>query len=143
MIERVRPVTRPLLRVIRVVMLVGVLAFGAAIGVIHASGQRAPVDAAAAWSLRVAFLVLLVVDLPAIVALRLFQTRAADFQRKALFTVGAWAVAAGLALLGGVVFLLTARPTFYLFGTLVLLASFLMVPVPPAADAADRSDAHA
>ena len=88
-----------------------------------------------------AFLVLLVVDLPAIVALRLFQARAADFQRKALFAVGAWAVAEGLALLGGVVYLLTARPTFLLFGTLVLLASFLVVPVPSTPDAAARPDA--
>lgn len=140
MIERARPLTGRMLRIIRVVLLVGVLAFGAAVWLIHGSGESAPVDAAAAWTLRVAFLVLLVVDFPAILALRLFQSRAADFQRKALFAVVAWAVAEGLALLGGVVYLLTARPTFYAFGTLVLLAAFLIVPVPAERRTGDASD---
>lgn len=140
MVERARPLTRPMLRLIRFVLLAGVLSFGAAVWLIHGSGQRAPVDAAAAWTLRVAFLVLLVVDFPAIVGLRLFQSRAADFQRKALFAVLAWAVAEGLALLGGVIYLLTARSTLYAVGTLVLLAAFVIVPVPAGGDTGERSD---
>jgi hypothetical protein len=41
-----------------------------------------------------------------------------------------WAFGEGVALLGGVIFLLTASPLVYLAGLLLLIAALVTVPVP-------------
>lgn len=124
------PLTSAALRIVRGSMLAFVLMLGGIIWYLRSTDPPTPADAQVVRTLRIVFLVLLVIDIPLIMRMRTLQARAERFEAAARLTITGWALAEGIALFGGVLFLLTADPLMYLAGTGVLLGAFLMLPVP-------------
>lgn len=125
-----RQVTPRALKIIRAALLMGILIFGGVIWYLHLLGPRPPLADDTRSMLSIVFLVLFVTDVAMISVIRLLQSRTLEYQQKAMLAIVAWALAEGLALFGGVIYLLTAQRLSYLIGTAVLILSFLLVPAP-------------
>ena len=121
------------LKLIQAALLLGSVLFGLVVWYVLGTGERPPLEGGMDSSLRIAFLLLAVAAVPAILAIRYLRGRAEDYQRQATLSILAWALGEGLAVFGGVIYLLTARPSAYLTGLVVLIASFAIVsaPTPP------------
>jgi hypothetical protein len=118
------------LRVIRLALLAGVVMFGSVVYYLTREGPVSDVPNEATRSLSFALMGLAAASLAALFVVRSIRDRAASYDRRSALTVVGWAVGEAPALLGGVVYLLTASPLPYLTGLSVLIASFLMIPVP-------------
>jgi hypothetical protein len=123
-------ITRTQLQLVRGALLGGVVLFGAAVFLIQRSQPPEPLAADAAARLRLFFIVIGLVTAVGLFVVRSLAERAADFQKAARLAIIGWAVAESLALLGGVIYLLTGRPLLYLIGTMVLIAACVLVPIP-------------
>lgn len=123
-----QPVEGPVLKLIRLALLGGVLVFGIVIAWLTGSGGY-PADTSLAGVLRLAFLVLAAGTLAALMVVRTAQGRAAA-DRRGTFAIVGWALGEGIALFGGVAWLLAGELPLYLTGVAVLLVAFLLVPVP-------------
>jgi hypothetical protein len=130
---------RKTLTIMRAALLAGVLLLGAAVWWVLRGGERPPLDDARESALRLFFTVLAVATAPGIIAVRFAQGRAPGFARKAQLAIVGWALGEGVALLGGVIYMLTGSPRLYLLGVLVLLAAFALVPIPRDPDPYDPS----
>ena len=123
--------TRPaVLRVIRLAMLAGVVVFGSVVYYMTREGPMSDVPNEAARALSFALMGLSAASLAALFVVRSIRERAVSYDRRSALTIVGWSVGEAPALLGGVIYLLTASPLPYLTGLSVLIASFLMIPVP-------------
>jgi hypothetical protein len=123
--------TRPaVLRVIRLAMLAGVVVFGSVVYYMTREGPMSDVPNEAARALSFALMGLSAASLAALFVVRSIREKAVSDDRRSAFTIVGWSVGEAPALLGGVIYLLTASPLPYLTGLSVLIASFLMIPVP-------------
>jgi uncharacterized membrane protein len=123
--------TEGALKVIRVALLTGVLGFGIVVWYILRTAAPEPLDERAARSMRIAFLAVVVLDLPLLFVLRRAHARAAGYASAARLSIVGWTQGEGVALFGAVLYLLTGRLSLYGLGVLVLLTAFVLVPVPP------------
>lgn len=118
------------LRVIRLALLAGVVVFGSVVYYMTREGPMSDVPNEAARALSFALMGLSAASLAALFVVRSIRERAESYDRRSTFTIVGWSVGEAPALLGGVVYLLTASPLPYLTGLSVLIASFLIIPVP-------------
>ena len=117
------------LAVIRIAMLVGVLLFGAVIWFLQGRPGWAPPTPASLPTLRVAVFAAWGLAAVVLLALRVRAARPGGAARGTLSLV-AWAVGEGAALMGGVYYFLSGDARWFLGGLFVMLASFLLFPVP-------------
>lgn len=122
--------TRSTLEVVRVMLLAGVIAFGVIVWYILRTAAPEPLEEDAANALRLAFLAVVLLDLPLLFVLRRAQRGASRYPVAARFAIAGWTQGEGVALFGGVLYLLTARFSLYVLGVLVLLTSFALLRVP-------------
>jgi uncharacterized membrane protein len=122
--------TRSTLKLIRVTLLAGVLGFGVVVWYILQTAAPEPLDERAANALRIAFLAVVLLDLPLLFVLRSAQSRVRGYASAARLTIVGWAQGEGVALFGTVLYLLTARVSLWVLGVLVLLTAFVLVPLP-------------
>lgn len=116
------------LRIIRVALLTGVLVFG---GVAYyliqqKGGGLAPEHADTLQIVNIALLVV------AAVGIMIVQGRHAterEPSRRTTLNILAWAMGEAVALIGGVHFLLIGNPVPYLVGLMMMIASFIVVPI--------------
>jgi len=118
------------LRVIRLALLGGVLLFGSVVWYLTARGTIDPLPAAGMTPLLIAFTGVSLASLFGLAVLRSQQARAEDPLRRATLAIVGWAVGEAPALLGGVIYLLSASPIAYYTGVAILLASFAVIPIP-------------
>lgn len=119
-------------RVIRTALVTGVVLFGLIIW--YLSGQRTmeAVGPDLERILQLAFGALALGGLGAVAAVRSAQSRASRLSQRGTLAIVAWAIGEGVALFGGVIYLLTTEPALYIVGLAVFLATLLMVPSPEA-----------
>ena len=119
-------------RIIRTALISGVIMFGLVSW--YLTGQRTtePVEPAVLRILQLAFGVLAMGGLAAIAVVRSAQSKSSDFAQKGTLAIVGWALGEGIALFGGVTYLLTSQPVLYLVGLVFFLATLLMVPAPEA-----------
>jgi hypothetical protein len=108
----------------------GVVLFGLVIWYLSRQRTVEGIPPDIARSLNLAFGALAVGALIAISFVRSAQSKAATLERRGALAVAAWALAEGVALYGGVIYLLTAGPALYLIGLVILVATFVIVPAP-------------
>jgi hypothetical protein len=116
------------LRIVRLALLGGVLIFGMVIAWMTGREGFVP-DEESGRTLRLVFTVLAAGALVALAAVRGFQSRAEPGRRSSLAIAG-WALGEGVALFGGVVWLIAGERLPYFTGLALLLSAFLLVPVP-------------
>ena len=118
------------LPIIRVALLSGVLLFGLAAFTIGPQMQ----DADASNLFGVMRLVFAGMAIAVLLGLKVMQAKvaAADQSSAATLTLVAWALAEGTALLGAIILLLTGVIWPFLAGVGVMLASFVLFPIPAA-----------
>jgi hypothetical protein len=118
-------VTRTL-GLIRIALLVGVLAFGGIVWYLrHAS---APAYGVNAHGLRVAGQAVWGLMTLGTLALFLTAGRAAP-ERRATFSVIAWALGEATAIYGGLFWMLLGDPQWYLYGVACLLLTYFIFPI--------------
>lgn len=119
-------------RVIRTALVSGVVLFGLIIW--YLSGQRTmeAVDPGLERILQLAFAALAFGSLAAVAAVRSAQSKATALSRRGTLAIVGWAIGEGVALFGGVIYLLTTEPALYIVGLVVFLVTLLMVPAPEA-----------
>lgn len=118
------------LHAIRLAMLGGVLLFGGVCWVVHRSPDWTPAEPVVARQLgrvaQVAWAAIVVA-----LTVMFMKYRQADHPSKAsTLAILAWAQAETLALLGGVIFFLTAAAFWYVSGVLLLVLGFVAFPPP-------------
>lgn len=119
------------LRIIRMVLIGGVLVFGAAFWFLMQQSTAPALDAdvlpMARWGVLAVFAI-------AAIAIFVIQSRwkAADtVEGKRSFNIAGWALAEGMALVGAVYMFLAADPAFFIVGFLAqLFVSFMYLPIP-------------
>jgi hypothetical protein len=117
-------------RIIRTALVTGVVLFGLIVW--YLSGQRTiePLEAGVVRALQLAFGGLALGGLTAVAVVRSAQSKAKTVAQQGTLAVVGWAVGEGIALFGGVIYLLTTQPALYLVGLVVFLATLVMVPAP-------------
>ena len=116
------------LRIIRIALLAGVLMLGAFVAA--SAGQREPAPPQVAQGMRTANIALLLVAGVALLYLQRRQGAEPDPAKRGTLCIIAWAVAEAAAMFGAVHYLLVGNPIPYLVGVALMLASFVVVPVP-------------
>lgn len=115
------------LRIIRIALLSGMLMFGAIVYLlISREGPRGIESAQALQVVNIAFLI------GAAAALLFIQRRHAaepDPAKRSTLNIIAWAVGETTAMFGGVHYLLVGSPAPYVVGVMMMLASFVLVPI--------------
>ena len=124
--NRTTPVST--LKVIRLALLAGVVIFGFAIAYLSRTGALQP-DPDVAGVLRLAFLPLALGSVVGMMAVRSAQSRAEPDRKGALAIIG-WALGEGVALFGGVAWLVAGEMMLYLTGLGLMIVALLLVPVP-------------
>jgi hypothetical protein len=81
--------------------------------------------------LRVAGIAVAVAAAVGIFVVRTMARRASDASRRARLSIVGWALGEGAALYGGVYYFLTGQLGGYMIGLMILLASFVFIPVVP------------
>ena len=122
------------LAVIRLALLLGVLAFGAATTFIVRQGDWRPSPPGSLDTLRIIGIVLWVMAIAGVVFLRLRGTRLAGRAGAATTAIIGWAIGEAVALFGGVQYFLSGQPAWYLNGVLFLVATFVVFPLRRARD---------
>jgi hypothetical protein len=113
-------------------MMGGVLLFGGVSWFLtQSSDWTAPEPGVGEQLTRIARIAWIVVGVALVVMFLKFR-RPADVPRASSVAILAWAVGETLALLGGVVYFLTAIPGWYIAGVIVLTLTFVAFPPPPA-----------
>jgi hypothetical protein len=120
------------LRVIRVALLAGVVIFGTVVFYLTREGPVSDVPAETARYLSFVLVGLAAASLAALLVVRSVRDNTPDREKKSSLTVVGWALGEAPALLGGVIYMLTASPVPYLTGLAVLIVAFLMIPIPEA-----------
>lgn len=116
------------LRIIRVALLTGVLLFGGI--AYYLTRQRGGgLGTESAGALQAANIGLLVVAAVAIMVVQRRHAAEADPARRSTLNILAWALGEAVALMGGVHFLLVGNPVPYLVGLMMMIASFIVVPI--------------
>jgi hypothetical protein len=117
---------------IRLAMMGGVLLFGGVSWFLtQSSDWTAPEPGVGEQLTRIARIAWIVVGVALVVMFLKFR-RPADVPRASSMAILAWALGETLALLGGVVYFLTAIPGWYIAGVIVLTLTFVAFPPPPA-----------
>lgn len=116
------------LRMIRLALLAGVVIFGLAI-LYLTSTDGFPATPELGGVLRLVFLPLGLGAVAAIAAVRSVQSRA-EPDRRGTFCVVGWALGEGVALFGGVAWLIAGEMLLYLTGLGLILVAFLLLPIP-------------
>lgn len=116
------------LRIIRVAFLTGVLLFGGIVYYITSQqgGGSSPDQGKTLEMVNIAFLVL------AAAGIMIIQRRHAaepDPAKRSTLNIAGWAMGEATALFGGVHFLLVGNPVPYLVGLVMMIASFVVVPI--------------
>ena len=118
------------LALIRVSMLAGVLTFGAVVWFLRRSGNAPPLTEAAA-TLRVVGAAVALFAAAGIATFRVLAGRAREPEQRLVLSIGGWAVGEAAALYGGFYYYATGRPLGYMLGLMILLVSFVFIPVTP------------
>lgn len=116
------------LRIIRIALLSGVLIFGALAYYLteQRGGGLAPENGGALQIMNIVILV------GAAVGIMIIQRRhlaATDPRKRTTLNIAAWAMGEATALFGGVHFLLVGNPIPYMVGLVMMIASFVVVPI--------------
>ena len=127
--QPVPPPSPAALAVIRLALLLGVLAFGAATTFIVRRGDWRPSAPDALDSLWIVGIVLWVTAILAVAYLRFRGTRLAGRAGAATPAIIGWAIGEAVAIFGGVHYFLSGRPAWYLNGVLFLVATFVVFPL--------------
>lgn len=116
------------LRIIRVALLTGVLVFG---GIAYYLTQQrgGGLGPEHADTLQVVNIALLVGVAIGIMIVQRRHAAEGDPARRTTLNILAWALGEAVALIGGVHFLLVGNPVPYLVGLMMMLASFIVVPI--------------
>ena len=117
------------LAVIRLALLLGVLAFGAATTFLVRRGGLRPSPADTLELLRTVGIVLWIVAIAGVVLLRVRGTRLAGRAGPATAAIIGWAIGEAVAIFGGVHYFLSGQPVWYLNGVLFLVATFVVFPL--------------
>jgi hypothetical protein len=115
------------LRIIRVAFLAGVLMFGGI--VFYLTSQNGGTSPETADTLQVANIVLLVAAAIGILIIQRRHAAEPDPARRSTLNIAGWAMGEATALFGGVHFMLVGNPIPYLVGLVMMIASFVVVPI--------------
>lgn len=116
------------LAVMRLALLMGVLAFGAVVYYLQRGENWQAADASSLSALRMALLSAWVVVALLLIILRLRLSRLAAPAGRSLLII-AWAIGEGAALFGGVYYMLSGDPQWFIIGLFIMLASFILFPI--------------
>ena len=118
------------LRAIRLAMMSGVLLFGGVSWFLHRTPDWAPSDPGLVEQLtRIAWIAWIIMA-GALAVMFVKYRDAENVSRASTMAILAWAQAETLALLGGVVFYLTAKAWWYIAGIIALALTFTAFPPP-------------
>lgn len=133
------PTSLRTLALIRIALLAGVLLLGGVCWLLHRGGPRPLPDPSTLSALRTLGMLVWAMALVGVVLVRLrldagARRRAAGAAADtASLRILGWAAGQATALYGGVVYLITGDPQWYLFGLVMMLGTFVVVPVREAA----------
>jgi hypothetical protein len=117
----------PQLGIIRMALLGGVLLFGAVIWFLHRQPGYVPDGSMEPLRPVVPFIMLAFVA--GIIGVRVYLSRVTEPVQLHNFRLIGWAMGEAAALCGGVYYLNTNDPRFFIMGLFVQLASFIVVPL--------------
>lgn len=115
------------LGLIRMSFLTAVLLFGAVVWFLHR--QPGYVRDGSLEPLRPVIPFILLGFVAGIIAVRVYLSKVTDPAQLRSFRIIAWAIGEGAGLVGGVYYLNTDDPRFFIMGLFVQLASFIVVPL--------------
>jgi hypothetical protein len=117
------------LKLIRVALVSGVFVFGMV--AFFVSGRMTePPPGELLNTLQLSFGIVAVTSLVGAVVLRSLQARASEWNRRVALVIASWALGEAPALVGGMVYLLTADPLTYVVGVAILFFVFGIVHIP-------------
>lgn len=119
------------LGLIRVALLLGVLMFGGITWLENRQALPAVGPALSSHALRVLVIVLVAAAVAGMLVVRVLLAREANVRRRGALCIIAWAGGEAAALGGGVYYFVFHDPRWYAVGLLVLVASFVVVPLRP------------
>lgn len=119
--------TPTVLRITRMALLGGVVAFGAV--VTYLVRQDPPDTPEAARALQYVNIAFLVGAAAGVMYLQRRHDAERDPARRSTWNIVAWALGEATAMFGGVHYLLSGSPIPYLVGLATLIASFVLVPI--------------
>ena len=125
------PVTPGSQHIIRIALLGGVAVFGAVAIYLAKNGAVQPANPETIEALEYAYAAMLFVVAGSTYLLRRRRTTATDAARILQLNIVGWALGESLALLGGVMLLLSGDVVYYLVGVVMMLVSFVFFPIPP------------
>ena len=117
------------LSIIRVAMLAGVLVFGGVVYYLRQDSLRPPATPEMVSSLRLAGTIIWGMAVVGVIGLSAMARRQRDPAALVPFSIAGWALGEATALYGGVVYLLTGQPRWYIYGVACLLLTFVSFPV--------------
>jgi len=123
------PASLAALAIIRVALLLGVLLFGAGTLFIQRRGGWSPAPAESLETLGLVGTGLWVVAIIGVIVLRVRGLGGRARAGAGDASIIGWAVGEGVALFGGVYYLLSGRPAWYINGLLFLVATFVIFPI--------------
>jgi hypothetical protein len=118
------------LHIIRAALFAGIAVFGVVIWRFLPRSSFGTVEPALASILTWTFYALCAFAIIGTVYLRAASNRAVGFAARASITIAAWALTEGVALFGGILWILTGRPTAFFVGAALFVISATAVPVP-------------
>ncbi len=127
-----RPRLEPMvaLRLVRLAMVVGTLAFGGVVWVLYRKSVLHPeLTAPRARLFRNLAIVIWIAGSIGLGTVLLVRQRLAGELRDVTWAVGGWSIGEAVAILGGVFYLLTGIAQFYVLGLVFFGATLLLTPV--------------
>ncbi len=121
---------RAALPIIRVVMLAGVVLFGAVAIYLSKSGAISALGHEKIAVLRIAFIVVLGCVGLAMFAFRRKRMQMSSDQDPTAMNIVGWALGESVALFGGVLLILSGDITYFLVGFVMMLVAFVFFPIP-------------
>lgn len=118
------------LPIIRVVMLAGVVLFGAVAIYLSKSGTIATLGIETIETLRLAFIVVLGGVAAAMFVFRRKRAQMPPDQDPTALNIVGWALGESVAFFGGVLLILSGDMTYFLVGFVMMLVSFVFFPIP-------------
>ncbi len=118
------------LPIIRVVMLAGVVLFGAVAIYLSKSGTIAALGSETIETLRLAFVVVLGCVAAAMFVFRRKRMQMPAEQDPTAINIVGWALGESVAFFGGVLLILSGDMTYFLVGFVMMLVSFVFFPLP-------------
>ena len=115
------------LRIIRIALLSGVLMLG---GIAYMlTGESGGLDPESAEVLQMINIVILVAAAVGIIVMQRRHAEERDPARRSTLNIIAWAMGEAAAMMGGVHYLLVGNPVPFLVGLVMMIASFVVVPI--------------